>query len=302
MTTLRKPDWLKTDSLGARRSGEMTHLLREHGLCTVCEEARCPNRGECFERGTATFMILGDTCTRNCRFCAVNHGAPLPPDPREPERIAAVAAQLGLKHVVLTTVTRDDLPDGGAAHFAAVIAAIRRRCPEGTTVEALISDLRGDEASLNIILAARPDVLNHNVETVPRLYPTVRPQAVLARSLEVLRRAAEHGLLTKSGFMVGLGESPDEVADLLRSLRAVDVSLVTIGQYMAPSKAHHPVVEYVTPHQFEEYARLARELGFAHAASAPLVRSSYRAEEARIILEKGGHGQSFGAFSNCPTT
>ncbi len=287
MNTLRKPDWLKTDSLGARRSGEMARMLRRAGLHSVCEEARCPNRGECFERGTATFMILGDTCTRACRFCAVNHAdAPSPPDPTEPERLAQAAAKLGLTHVVVTTVTRDDLPDGGAMHFAATIAAIRRHCAAGVTVEALISDMQGDPAALDAVFAARPDVLNHNIETAPRLYPIVRPQADYSRSLDVLRRAADAGLLAKSGFMVGLGETPDEVQTLLADLRETGASIVTIGQYMQPDSDHLPVVEYVHPEQFSIYRNIALKLGFSLVAAAPLVRSSYHAEEARAIMTR----------------
>jgi lipoic acid synthetase len=253
-------------------------MLDELDLNTVCRSAKCPNRGECYASGTATFMVLGDACTRNCRFCAVDTKRPLPPDPGEPERLAEAAERMGLRHVVVTMVTRDDLTDGGAGHVVATIEALRRRLPR-VRVEVLVSDFGGDEAAIDAVALARPDVFNHNVETVPRLYPEVRPQADYARSLAVLARIREvaPGVPTKSGLMVGLGERPEEVEAVLADLRAADVDIVTIGQYLRPSAKHLPVTEFVTPEVFERYAATARSLGFAGVASAPFVRSSYHA-------------------------
>ena len=250
------------------------------GLHTVCQSARCPNLGECFARGTATFLLLGDVCTRDCRFCAVAHGRPAPPDGDEPARLARAASMLGLRHVVLTSVTRDDLPDGGAGHFSAAIAALRAALP-GATVEVLVPDFQGSAAALELLLRARPDVLNHNVETVPRLYPEVRPQADYRRSLNLLVRAgrAAPGLLTKSGLMVGLGERREEVLDVLRDLQAAGVGAVTIGQYLQPTRGHLSVQEYLAPEAFADYARAAREIGLGHVLSGPLVRSSYHAAD-----------------------
>jgi lipoic acid synthetase len=246
----------------------------------VCQSARCPNLGECFGRKEATFLILGDVCTRDCRFCAIEHGRPKAVDPGEPARVAEAACLLGLRHVVVTSVTRDDLDDGGAAHFAATIAAVRERLP-GATVEVLVPDFRGKWESLTTVMDARPAVLNHNVETVPHLYAEVRPQASYERSLELLSRAKVMGdnTMTKSGFMVGLGETRVEVLGLLRDLRAADVEAVTIGQYLAPTKQHVPVREYVCPETFEDYAAAAKEAGFRGVLSGPLVRSSYHAGE-----------------------
>lgn len=255
-------------------------MLRELRLNTVCQGARCPNRGECFASGTATFLVLGEACTRDCRFCAIATERPAAPDPDEPRRVAEAAARMELRHVVVTMVTRDDLPDGGAGHVAAVVAAVRGRLPS-VRVEVLVSDFRGDEAAVDVVTAAHPDVFNHNVETVPRLYDSVRPQADYARSLRVLARAAEagEGIPTKSGLMVGLGEEPAEVEEVLRDLRRAGVGIVTIGQYLRPSAAHLPVAEFVTPERFAFYADTARELGFTGVASAPFVRSSYHAAE-----------------------
>lgn len=255
-------------------------MLDELKLNTVCSGAKCPNRGECFASGTATFMVLGTECTRNCRFCAVDPAVPAPPDPDEPARIAEAAERMGLRHVVVTMVTRDDLSDGGAGHVVAVIEAIRARIP-GSRVEVLVSDFGGDESCIDLVAAALPDVFNHNVETVPRLYPEVRPQADYARSLRVLERAREvrPAIPTKSGLMVGLGETAEEVAAVLSDLRGAGVDIVTIGQYLRPSSRHLPVVEFVTPETFGAYARTARDLGFPGVASAPFVRSSYHAAE-----------------------
>jgi lipoic acid synthetase len=254
-------------------------LLRKGGLHTVCEEALCPNQGECFSRGTATFLILGDRCTRNCRFCSVAHGPSGPPDPEEPVRVAEAVQEMGLRYVVITSVTRDDLGDGGAGLFAQTIEEIRRRAP-GTLVELLIPDFLGDADALHTVLEAHPDVLNHNLETVPRLYPSVRPGAVYRRSQELLERAKrfEPTIPTKSGLMLGLGESPEEIDQTLRDLRRMGCDILTLGQYLQPSGKHLPVHRFVHPGEFEEWRKIGLELGFAEVASGPLVRSSYRAE------------------------
>jgi lipoyl synthase len=276
----RMPGWMRRPLAAPGRSSAVSGLLDELGLNTVCRSAKCPNRGECYASGTATFMVLGTACTRDCRFCAVEPASPVAPDAGEPARVAEAAARMGLRHVVVTMVTRDDLADGGAAHVTATIAALREGVP-AATVEVLVSDFGGDEAAVGAVAAARPDVFNHNVETVPGLYATVRPQADYARSLRVLARAREAapGLPTKSGLMVGLGETSDEVADVLRDLRDAGVDIVTIGQYLRPSAAHLEVAEFVPPEVFERYAATARALGFAGVASAPFVRSSYHAGE-----------------------
>ncbi|MFO7895557.1 MAG: lipoyl synthase [Candidatus Cloacimonadales bacterium] len=290
MKRLRKPEWLKSNKVGSKAASELTKSLRKYHLTTVCEDAKCPNRGECFERGTATFMILGETCTRNCRFCAVDKSKKnlLAPDPQEPLNIARLAQELNLQHIVVTTVTRDDLPDGGAEQFVQVVKEIRKNCNPEVSIELLISDLNGDFEPLKKIVQSAPDVLNHNVETVERLYAAVRPMADLEQSLQVLRRAKEIDpeIITKSGFMVGLGEKQSEVISLLKKLRAAKVDIVTIGQYMQPSAEHYPVAEYVHPDIFAAYKSAALEMGFALVESAPLVRSSYQAEKARNILKK----------------
>ena len=280
---MRKPEWLKR-KIDPVAEAQMTALLRSLSLHTVCEDANCPNRSECFKSKTATFMILGDVCTRGCRYCAVTKGAPLPLDTDEPQRIAAAAETLGLRHVVITSVTRDDLPDGGAAHFASTIEAIRSRLPQ-STIEVLIPDFRGSESALQAVIDARPDILNHNVETVPALYPTVRPQASFARSLELLRRVKQAGLHSKTGFMVGLGETRDEVLSLMYALIGVGCDMLTIGQYLQPSREHLPVSAFITPAQFEEYRQIALEKGFRFVASGPLVRSSYHAAEGMAQME-----------------
>jgi lipoic acid synthetase len=274
------PEWLRAKTPKRPELEKLGRELAGRGLHTVCQSARCPNVGECFGQGTATFMILGDCCTRNCGFCAVGHGCPAPPDPEEPRRVAEAAQLLGLHYVVVTSVTRDDLPDGGAGHFARTIQAIRELLP-GSRVEVLIPDFGGDESALQVVMEAAPEVLNHNVETTPRLYATVRPQADYRRSLELLRRAGQMRpeSLTKSGFMLGLGETSEEVEALLRDLRAAGVGAVTIGQYLQPTREHLPVVEYVPPAVFEAYANTARRLGFDYVMSGPLVRSSYHAGE-----------------------
>jgi lipoyl synthase len=287
----RKPEWLKKPLPRAGAMHGMENLLRERHLHTVCESARCPNKGECFERGTATFLILGGVCTRDCRFCSVEGGRPGAPEAAEPANVADAAAEMGLRHVVITSVTRDDLPDGGAAHFAATIRAVRGRLPDAT-IEVLVPDFLGSESALETVLAEAPEVFNHNVETVPRLYPTVRPQAAYARSLAVLRYAARarSGWEVKTGLMVGLGETAAEVRRVLGDVRDAGVTVVTIGQYLRPSKEHLPVVEYVPPAVFEEYAGSGEALGLLVEA-APFVRSSYRAEE---TLRRGVAGNVSG--------
>jgi len=275
---MRLPDWIKVrDFIGTHHT---KHLLRSKGVSTVCEEARCPNRGECFSRPTAAFLILGDSCTRSCRFCLVNHSVPGPPDPTEPERVAKAADEMGLKYVVITSVTRDDLSDGGASHFAETVRMIRSRIP-AAKVEVLIPDFQGQREALETVLRALPDVFNHNVETVPRLYRKVRPQAVYLRSLEVLRMAGEiaPSIPVKSGMMLGLGESSGEVLSVMKDLREAGCDLLTIGQYLRPGKANLEVVEYLHPDVFEEYGRIALEMGYSFVVSAPLARSSMNAEE-----------------------
>jgi lipoic acid synthetase len=274
---MRLPDWIRTSYADLH---DTRRLLRRHGISTVCEEARCPNRGQCFSKPTATFMILGSNCTRNCGFCSVNSAAPGPVDRREPENVAGAAAEMGLRYVVITSVTRDDLPDGGAGHFARTIEAVRKRSP-AAHIEVLTPDFGGDFDALRIVLDAGPDVYNHNVETVERLYPTVRPQADYHRSLSVLANAREDApnIFVKSGFMLGLGETRDEVKHLLKQLRESGCDLVTIGQYLQPTRNNLPVVEYVAPAAFEELRLIALGMGFKYAASGPLVRSSMNAEE-----------------------
>jgi len=258
----------------------MDALLRAKNLHTVCESALCPNMGQCFMQGTATFMILGDICTRGCTFCAVKKGVPLPPDEKEAGHICEAAGALGLTYVVITSVTRDDLPDGGAFQFALTIASLHNEMP-ATGVEVLIPDLLGDTAALSVVVQERPRVINHNVETVPRLYATVRPQAVYGRSLDLLLavKDLDPASVTKSGLMVGLGETKEEVVEVMRDLRKARCDLLTIGQYLQPSDRHHPVRSFVTPGEFAEYGRIGMEMGFAAVASGPLVRSSYRAAE-----------------------
>jgi len=280
MVEKRKPEWLKSRHRPAEEEQSVRRLMKDLHLNTVCQEARCPNRTECFNRKTATFLILGDTCTRRCRFCNVKKGVPRRVDPQEPGHLADAVEALGLKYVVITSVTRDDMQDGGAGHFAAVIEAVRERVP-GVGIEVLIPDFQGDAEALEIVLKARPDVLNHNVETVPRLYTTVRPKAAYDRSINLLAGAKKYNpsLLTKSGLMVGLGESEEELVAVLKDLRKVGCDLLTLGQYLAPTAEHYPVAEYVTPEQFETYKKRALSLGFRDAACGPLVRSSYRAGE-----------------------
>ena len=279
----RLPSWFRRPLPPGAEAGRVKRLLGRLDLHTVCEGAKCPNRAGCWQEGAAAFLILGDACTRACRFCAIPHAdQPAPPDPGEPARLAEAAAAMGLRHVVVTSVTRDDLPDGGAAHFAATIREIRARLP-GASVEVLVPDFQNDAAALDLVLAARPDIFNHNLETVERLQPAIRPQADYRRSLAVLAYAARAGARTKSGLMLGLGETDGEISAALRDLRAAGVSLLTLGQYLAPSPAHHPVARFATPAEFDRWRTDALALGFASVASAPHVRSSYHAEELMAI-------------------
>ncbi len=276
----RKPPWLKRRLPTDSSFQEVRGLIEKGRLHTVCQEAKCPNIWECYAHQTATFLIMGSRCTRNCRFCSVTPGPPEPLDPQEPARVAEAAARMGLRYAVVTSVTRDDLPDGGAAHFAATIRELRRLIP-GTRVEVLIPDFQGDGSALLTVLAARPDVLNHNIESVPRLYPQVRPQADYLRSLALLKhaRAFDSGIATKSGLMLGLGEETPEVRRTLQDLRAADCRILTLGQYLQPSPEHLPVIRYVTPAEFEDWRTSALQMGFAEVASGPFVRSSYHAGE-----------------------
>jgi lipoic acid synthetase len=275
----RKPQWLRTKVRHGPEVLALRRTVRELGLVTVCEDAGCPNLSECWADGTATFMVLGDRCTRACGFCLVDTRRPEAPRDDEPQRVAEAVRRLGLEHAVLTMVARDDLPDGGMAHVAACVRAVRERCPE-TRVETLISDARGSDAALDVLFAERPDVLNHNVETVARLQRAVRPSAGYARSLSVLARAKHERLTTKSGLMVGLGETDDEVVGCLADLAGVGVDIVTIGQYLRPTSHHLPVVRWVEPSRFAEYAAAGRDLGLRHVEAGPLTRSSYHARAA----------------------
>jgi lipoyl synthase len=276
----RLPAWARKSSPLARGARDVRVLLREESLRTVCEEARCPNLGECFTRGTATFMLLGERCTRRCGYCSVSTARPLPPDPAEPGRVAEAALRLGLRYVVLTSVDRDDLADGGATHFAATVRAVRRALP-GAGIEVLTPDFKGDRTALLAVLEAGPEVFNHNIETVPRLFPRLRPQGRYRLSLDVLAaaKAMRPGQVTKSGLMVGLGETDEEVAPVLADLRAAGVDIVTIGQYLRPTREHEPVRRYVTPAAFRELEARAREIGFPTVYSGVFVRSSFNAEE-----------------------
>ena len=287
---LRKPRWLRMERHGGPVYNEVKRLLRESTLNTVCEEANCPNRGECFTNRTATFLLMGQTCTRHCSFCNIPGGRVAALDQDEPRRVAETVGRLGLKFAVITSVNRDDLPDGGAAHFAATIRAVRRLNPD-CGIEVLIPDFRGDPLALEKVLVAAPEVLNHNLETVPRLYPALRPQASYRCSLQLLargrqwadertrRRGQAQKLTVKTGIMVGVGETRDEIVALLRDAAAQGVSVVTIGQYLQPSRKHHPVLRYYEPAEFDDLAAEGRELGIPWVEAGPLVRSSYHARE-----------------------
>jgi len=277
---LKKPDWIRVKAGGGARFIDIKRRLREQQLHTVCEEASCPNIGECFGKGTATFMILGDLCTRRCPFCDVAHGRPKPPDAQEPDHLAQTVADLRLQYVVITSVDRDDLRDGGAKHFADCINAVRARSP-GTRIEVLVPDFRGRmDKALDALASGLPDVMNHNLETVPRLYRMARPGADYAHSLQLLQAFKQRfpAIPTKSGIMVGLGETDEEIVQVMRDMRAHDIDMLTIGQYLQPTAGHLAVVRYVEPSRFQDYEREALAMGFAHAACGPLVRSSYHAD------------------------
>jgi len=281
ITPLKKPEWIRVKAGNSQTFYEVKRRLRSHNLHTVCEEASCPNIGECFGKGTATFMILGELCTRRCPFCDVAHGRPKPPDPEEPINLARTIADMGLKYVVITSVDRDDLRDGGAQHFADCIGAVRAHSP-ATRIEILTPDFRGRlEKALDVLGVGLPDVMNHNLETVPRLYKMARPGADYRHSLRLLHdfKRRYRDIPTKSGLMVGLGESDEEILDVMRDLRAHEVDMLTIGQYLQPTRGHLPVLRYVEPARFKEFEAAARGMGFRHAACGPLVRSSYHADE-----------------------
>jgi lipoic acid synthetase len=272
-----RPEWLKVRAPGGETYANLKKMMRSKTLHTVCEEAHCPNIGECWGRGTATFLILGDICTRSCGFCAIKTGRPQPVDPEEPLKVALAMQQMGISHVVITSVNRDELPDQGSTIWAKTIEEVRRLNPK-VSIEVLIPDFKGDLNCLQRVLDAKPNILNHNVETVPRLYRTVRPQAKYERSLRVLQYSKEQGFITKTGIMVGIGETFDEVVQVMKDLRQIDVDIFTIGQYLQPTPAHLPVDRFVTPEEFKQYKLIGIELGFRHVESGPLVRSSYHAE------------------------
>lgn len=273
----RRPEWLKVRAPGGETFANLKRMMRSKTLHTVCEEAHCPNIGECWGRGTATFLILGDICTRSCGFCAIKTGRPNPVDPEEPLKVALAVQQMGISHVVITSVNRDELPDQGSTIWAKTIEEVRRLNPK-VSIEVLIPDFKGDLNCLQRVLDARPDILNHNVETVPRLYRTVRPQAKYERSLEVLKYAKEKGFITKTGIMVGIGETFDEVIEVMKDLREINVDIFTVGQYLQPTPKHLPVDRFVPPEEFKQYRLIGIQLGFRHVESGPLVRSSYHAE------------------------
>ena len=281
----KKPEWLRVRIDNTAEFKEITDLVAVKGLNTVCKDARCPNISDCWSRRTATFMILGNVCTRNCTFCAVKTGKPAPVDTEEPKRVAEAVKKLNLKYAVITSVNRDELPDGGAAIFADTISEIRKILPS-CKVEVLIPDFKGDHQALDIVLAAKPDVLNHNVETIERLYKTIRPQARYHQSLQVLSHAKEQGFTTKTGFMVGLGETTEEIKEILQHIKDHRVDIVTIGQYLQPSRGHAPVVKYYTPDEFREFKSFGENIiGIHHIESGPLIRSSYHADEVAEKLD-----------------
>lgn len=285
VTSIKKPDWLKIRLHRTAEYAEVRHIVEQHNLHTICSSGRCPNQAECWSRRTATFMILGDICTRGCRFCATQTGRPLAPDPMEPAQVAESVRLMQLRYVVLTSVTRDDLDDGGARHWAATVEAIRQENPDAA-IELLIPDLDAKHELIDIVLASKADIVGHNIETVERLTPEVRSRAKYRTSLETLRYMSSCGVVTKSGIMVGLGETDDEVIATLSDLRDAGVRIVTLGQYLRPSLEHYPVAAYITPEKFDWYRQRAMEMGFDYCASAPLVRSSYLAEEALKSVHK----------------
>lgn len=278
---LRKPDWIRIKIPATPAVAKLKEILRENRLHTVCEEASCPNLSECFSHGTATFMIMGDKCTRRCAFCDVGHGRPDPLDPEEPKNLAKTIALMGLRYVVITSVDRDDLRDGGAGHFTACLQEVRAAMPT-ITIEVLVPDFRGRmEVALDAMTPALPDVFNHNVETVPRLYKQIRPGSDYAWSLKLLQQFKQRfpGIPTKSGLMLGLGETNDEIVAVMKDMRDHEIDMLTLGQYLAPSRHHAPVTRYVTPEEFQQFGELAKEMGFIRVASGPLVRSSYHADK-----------------------
>jgi len=289
---VRKPSWLKVRAPGGATYLQVQRMMRELGLHTVCEEARCPNIGECWDHRAATFMILGDICTRNCAYCAVSHGTPKAFDPAEPARLADAVERMGLEHVVITSVDRDDLPNGGAEAFAGCVTEIKRRLP-ATSVEVLIPDFKGSDRALAIVMAARPDILNHNLETAERLYRLARPGGRYDRALRLLARARamDPTALTKSGIIVGMGEEWDELIDCMRDLRRSDVNILTLGQYLRPSDRHLPVARYYTPDEFAELREIGLGLGFRHVQASPLTRSSYHAWEQIDHARQAGTGR-----------
>jgi len=281
-SSLRRPEWLKVRFGSGETFQQVKQQVNGNQLHTVCESARCPNLGECWSRGTATFMVLGNTCTRSCKFCNINVGKPTEYDLEEPQRVAEAVENMRIKHAVITMVARDDLIDGGAYIVAETIRQIKEKVPE-CSVEALISDLKGNRADLDTVLKAQPDILNHNLETVRRLQKELRVQAKYERSLSILTWAHEAGFKTKSGIMVGVGERFEEITDVMRDLRAIDCAILTIGQYLPPTRAHYPLDRYYTPEEFADLRELGMEMGFTHVESGPLVRSSYHAEEAIVL-------------------
>ena len=285
VNVLKKPQWLKIRLQSNEESAEVERIVREHSLHTICSSGLCPNKAECWRRRTATFMILGDICTRGCRFCATKTGIPLAPDASEPEKVAESVRLMGLRHVVVTSVTRDDLPDGGAQHWAATVEAIRRKNPDAT-IELLIPDLDARADLIEIVAASKPDIIGHNIETVERLTPLVRARAKYRTSMRALEIISASGAVSKSGLLVRLGASDDEVLQTLRDLRDVGVEIVTLGQYLRPSLEHYPVAAYITPEKFEWYRTQALEMGFSYCASAPMVRSSYLADAALESVRK----------------
>lgn len=280
---MKKPEWLRVRIGSQAECSRVRDILRAHGLHTVCEEARCPNLGECWGHGRATIMILGGTCTRNCSFCGVGDRRPAPPDPAEPGKVAAAVKEMGLSDVVLTSVTRDDLADGGAAIWAETIRRVHDTAP-GVVVEVLVPDFQGSEDAVRAVVDARPEIFSHNLETVPSLYAAARPQADYQRSLDVLRRARDEGMITKTSIMVGLGESDDEALDVMRDARAAGCDILFLGQYLQPTRGHLPVERYVTPEQFDKFREQGLGMGFKVVVSAPLVRSSYYSKEQEEYL------------------
>lgn len=290
-----KPDWLRVKAPQWERVGKVKDVLRDLGLNTVCEEASCPNIGECFNAGTATFLIMGPACTRACPYCDIDfEKKPKPLDPTEPDRLAEAVRRMRLNHVVITSVNRDDLPDGGALQFERCIQAIRAASPN-TTIEVLIPDLCGNWEALKIIIRANPEVLNHNTETIPRLYRRVRPQGSYERSLELLRQVRDMAphIYTKSGIMVGLGETDDEVRQVMQDLRSIDCDILTIGQYLQPTQKHLDVIHFITPEQFDAWQTFGQSIGFLQVVSSPLTRSSYHAEQVRALMERYPREQTF---------